>query len=79
MFYDLLKSRRSIRKFQSREVEKEKTEIILRSVLLTPPSPAIGPWEFIAVTDRELLKRLSQCKELAGGRARYRADRQMGA
>ena len=63
MFYDLLRSRRSIRKFQNREVEKEKTDIILKSALLAPSSRAIRPWEFIAVTDRALLKKLSACKE----------------
>jgi nitroreductase len=63
MFYDLLKSRRSIRKFQSRQVEKEKMDTILKSALLAPSSRAIRPWEFIAVTDRKLLKELSGCKE----------------
>ncbi len=63
MFYDLLKSRRSIRKFQDREVEKEKLDTIFKSVLLSPSSRARRPWEFIAVTDRELLSKLSQCKE----------------
>ena len=63
MFYDLLKSRRSIRKFQNREVEKDKTDTILKSALLAPSSRARRPWEFIAVTDRELLKKLSGCRE----------------
>jgi nitroreductase len=63
MFYDLLKSRRSIRKFQNREVEKEKADTILKSALLAPSSRARRPWEFIAVTDRELLKKLSGCRE----------------
>jgi nitroreductase len=63
MFYDLLKSRRSIRKFENREVEKEKIDTILKSALLAPSSRAIRPWEFIAVTDRTLLKKLSGCKE----------------
>jgi nitroreductase len=63
MFYDLLKSRRSIRKFQNRAVEKEKTDTILKSALLSPSSRARRPWEFIAVSDRELLKTLSGCRE----------------
>ena len=60
MFYDLLKSRRSIRKFQSKEVEKGKIDIILKSALLSLPGQE--PWEFVAVTDKELLK-LSKCRE----------------
>jgi nitroreductase len=65
MFYGLLKSRRSIRKFQNREVEKEKLDTILKSALLAPSSRARRPWEFIAVTDGELLKKLSGCREHA--------------
>jgi nitroreductase len=67
MFYDLLKSRRSIRKFQNRELEKEKIDTILKSALLAPSSRARRPWEFIAVTDREFLKKLSGCREHASG------------
>lgn len=63
MLYDLLKSRRSIRKFQDRVVEKEKIDIILKSALLSPSSRSIRPWEFIAVTDKDLLYKLSKCRE----------------
>jgi nitroreductase len=63
MLYDLLKSRRSIRKYQSREIEKEKLDQILKCALLSPSSRSRRPWEFIAVTDRELLSKLSQCRE----------------
>lgn len=59
----LLKSRRSIRKFHSREVEREKIDIILKSALLSPSSRAKRPWEFIVITDKILLHKLSQCKE----------------
>jgi nitroreductase len=63
MLYELLRSRRSIRKFQNRGVEKEKLDTILKCALLSPSSRAIRPWEFIAVTDPGVLKRLSGCKE----------------
>lgn len=63
MLYDLLKSRRSIRKFQAKEVEKEKVDTILKSALLSPSSRSRRPWEFIAVTDKGLLHKLSQCRE----------------
>ena len=61
--YDMLKTRRSIRKFQDREVEKEKIDIILKSALLSPSSRSRRPWEFIAVTDKSLLDELSRCRE----------------
>ena len=63
MLYELLKSRRSIRKFQDKEVEKDKLDIILKSALLAPSSRSRRPWEFIAVTDKELLKKLSRARE----------------
>ncbi|AEV69456.1 nitroreductase family protein [Acetivibrio clariflavus] len=63
MLYELLKSRRSIRKFQDREVEKDKMDILLKSALLAPSSRSRRPWEFIAVTDKELLKKLSKARE----------------
>lgn len=63
MYYDMLKSRRSIRKFSDKEVEKEKIDIILKSVLLSPSSRLIRPWEFIVVTDKDMLYKLSKCRE----------------
>lgn len=63
MFYDLLKSRRSIRQFLDKEVENEKIDTILRSALLSPSSRSRKPWEFITVTDKELLLKLSNCRE----------------
>ncbi|NLM72880.1 MAG: NAD(P)H nitroreductase [Clostridiaceae bacterium] len=60
--YELIKARRSIRKFQKREVEKEKIDIITKSALLSPSSRSIRPWEFIVVDDKNSLQQLSQCK-----------------
>jgi nitroreductase len=63
MLLDTLKTRRSIRKFKDQEVEEEKREVILKSALLAPSSRSRRPWEFIVVTDRERLNKLSQCRE----------------
>ena len=60
--YELLKARRSIRKFQDKQVEEGKLDTILKSALLAPSSRRRQPWEFIAVTDRELLQKLSTCR-----------------
>ena len=60
---DLLISRRSIRKFENRDVEQVKIDSILKAALLSPSSKARRPWEFIAVTDKEVLKQLSLCRE----------------
>lgn len=63
MFYELLKSRRSIRKYKEQEVEKNKVETILKSALMAPSSMDRKPWEFIAVTDKDKLEKLSKCKK----------------
>jgi nitroreductase len=60
---DLLKSRRSIRRYKDVQIEKEKIEKIIQSALLAPSSRGRRPWQFIAVTEKELLKKLSQCRQ----------------
>ncbi len=62
MLYDLLKSRRSIRKFQDKEVEREKLDLILKGALMSPASRGIRPWQFISVTDSKMLEQLSKCR-----------------
>ena len=47
---ELLKTRRSIRKYQDRAVEKEKVDAIIQSGLMSPSSRGRRPWEFILVT-----------------------------
>ena len=63
-FYDLVKNRRSIRKYENRPVEQEKIDSILRSALMSPASKRTNGWEFIVVDNRELLQKMSTCREL---------------
>ncbi|MBU5484579.1 nitroreductase family protein [Clostridium sp. MSJ-11] len=60
---DLLKSRRSIRKFKNMEVEKEKIEALVKGALLSPSSKNTMPWEFIVVTDKNTLGELALSKK----------------
>ncbi len=62
MFFDLLRKRRSIRRFKDRKIEKDKIDLLLKSALLAPSSRSIRPWEFIVVKDREVLKKLAVSK-----------------
>ena len=62
MFLSLLKNRRSIRKYKKQEIEKNKIEKIMKAALLSPSSKANCPCEFIFVTDKELLAKLSKSK-----------------
>ncbi len=59
---DLLRTRRSVRAYELREIEAEKLEIIKEALLRSPTSRNFRPWEFIFVVDRDLLLRLSQSK-----------------
>ena len=62
MFIDLLRARRSIRRFQDRPVEQEKIDILIEAMLRSPSSRGLSPWEFVVVTEKETLVRLSQAK-----------------
>lgn len=55
----------SIRKYQDRPVEWEKTEAILRAAMQAPSAANQQPWEFYVVTDREKLKALSETSPYA--------------
>ena len=58
----LLQSRRSIRKYTDEHISDETLEKILQAGLLAPSSRAIYPVELVAVRDKEMLRRLSECK-----------------
>jgi nitroreductase len=62
MFIDLLRARRSIRRFQDRPVEKDKIEVLMEAILRSPSSRGFNPWEFVVVSDPAMLARLSKAK-----------------
>ena len=63
MFISLLEKRRSIRRFIDRPIEKEKIDLLVEAALRAPSSRGFNPWQFVVVSDRELLERLAQAKE----------------
>jgi len=58
----LIENRRSIRRFENREVEKEKIDMLVEAALRAPSSRGFNPWRFIVVTDQVLLDKLSLAK-----------------
>ena len=62
MFIDLVRSRRSIRKYQDQPVEKEKIDILVETALRAPSSRGFNPWEFVVVTDQATIEQLSTAK-----------------
>ncbi len=62
MFLDLISTRRSIRKFKDRPVEKEKIDILMEAALRSPSSRGLNPWQFIVIDKPPLLEKLSKAK-----------------
>jgi nitroreductase len=62
MFLSLAQKRRSIRRYLEKPVETEKIERLVEAALRAPSSRGFNPWEFVVVTDRVLLERLSKAK-----------------
>jgi nitroreductase len=55
---DIIYARRSIRKYQEKPVEKEKLELLLKAAMAAPTAMNIQPWEFVVVTDPEMMKQI---------------------
>ncbi|MGL4393501.1 MAG: nitroreductase family protein [Fusobacteriaceae bacterium] len=55
-------SRRSIRKFKTTEIEQEKIDELVKVALTAPSSRNRQPCEFIFVTDKDLLMKISKAK-----------------
>lgn len=61
-FLELLKRRRSCRRFTGESVDENAVCNIMKAALMSPSGHRINPWEFVLVEDREMLKSLSVCK-----------------
>ena len=59
---DLLRTRRSIRKFTEQTIEPKKLEIIKEAILRAPTSKNSNACEFIFVDNTELIQKLALCK-----------------
>lgn len=64
-FSELIKKRRSMRKFSEEELTQEQVVSLLKAALMSPTSKRSNSWQFIAVDDKEILKELSHSKEQA--------------
>lgn len=62
MLLELLRKRRSIRQFTDQKVDEEKLEILIESVLRSPSSRGLNPWEFVVVTDTDTIGALARSK-----------------
>ncbi len=71
MFLSLIQNRRSIRRYLSMPVETEKIDILIEAALRAPSSRGFNPWEFIFVTEINLLEKLSKAKQHGSSFLRY--------
>jgi nitroreductase len=58
--FDAIYGRRSIRRYKDKEVEKEKIIKLLKAGMAAPSACNLQPWEFIVVTDKEMLRQLKE-------------------
>ncbi|MDO4345383.1 MAG: nitroreductase family protein [Eubacteriales bacterium] len=58
--------RRSIRKFEEKQVEQEKIEKLLAAGMAAPTARNLREWEFVVVTEREILNQLRSASPYAG-------------
>jgi nitroreductase len=72
-FIELLRKRRSKRRFTDQKVENEKVEMLIQAALMSPTGKKKNHWDFVVVEDKSTLKELSSCKphsaELIAGAA----------
>ena len=66
-FSELIRLRRSTRKFTDEELTQEQVEMLLRAALMSPSSKRSNGWQIIVVDDKEMLAKLAQCKEAGAG------------
>ena len=60
---EILRKRRSIRKYQATAIDSQAMEVIKEALLRSPSSRGTNPWTFIFVDQKELLGQLSRAKE----------------
>lgn len=61
-FIELLKTRRSKRKFTPEKIESEKIELLIQAALMSPTGKKKNHWDFVVVQDKSMLEKLSHCK-----------------
>lgn len=66
-FLELIRRRRSIRRFQPKALESEAIESLKEAALRAPSSRGSNPWEFIFADDSGLLEQLSRAKPHGAG------------
>lgn len=59
---EIMRNRRSVRKYTSERIDDEKIETVLQAGMLSASSRGRRPWEFIVVRNRETLERMANSR-----------------
>ena len=60
---EILRSRRSIRRYETRSIENDKLYIMKEAILRSPSSRGNQPWHFIFIEDKRLIEKLARSKD----------------
>ncbi|MDR1644937.1 MAG: nitroreductase family protein [Tannerellaceae bacterium] len=66
-FSQLVKERRSTRKFTDELLTPEQVELILKAGLMAPSSKRSTPWQFVVVEEKDMLRQLAASKPTGAG------------
>ena len=61
---ELLRNRRSIRRYTNQPIETEKLELLKEALLRSPSSKNINPWEFVFVDQPQIIHQLKASKSI---------------
>jgi nitroreductase len=64
--WDAIRARRNVRAYEDRPIPAEDLDRILEAAWRTPSSMNEQPWGFVLVTDRDVLKQLSETWQYSG-------------
>ncbi len=59
---DILRTRRSIRKYENNPVDQGSVDVLKEALLRCPSSRGINPWTFIFVDDADVIDKLARSK-----------------
>jgi nitroreductase len=57
---DIIKARKSVRKYLDNPIDREKIELCIEAARLAPSADNVQPWRFIVLDNRELIQELGR-------------------
>jgi len=64
--YDLVRRRRSVRRYGAMRIENDIIREIMKVALTAPSSFGHNPVEYVVVRDKDMIRRIGACKQMGG-------------